>query len=53
MVDGLFRVRDQVVDLGADRDQVVEARPEGTAMLRGYMAIPLPYAAALGEAGCA
>jgi hypothetical protein len=39
---------------------VVECRPgrgltgvAGTAVVGGYMAIPLPYAAALGVAGCA
>ena len=49
MVDGSFRVRDQVVDSRPGRDRA-GARVEGTLTVRGYMAIPLPYASALGEA---
>ena len=45
-----MRVRDQVVDSRPGRDRAV-ARVEGTLTVRGYMAIPLPYASALGEAG--
>src|SRR5918997_498465 len=50
VVDGPFRVRDQVVD---SRPGLGRAGVAGTAVVRGYMAIPLPYAAALGVAGCA
>ena len=50
VVDGPFRVRDQVVDSRPGRSLAGVA---GTAVLRGYMAIPLPYASALGVAGCA
>jgi hypothetical protein len=48
VVDGPFRVRDQVVDSRPGR---CLAGVAGTAVLRGYMAIPLPYASALGVAG--
>ena len=50
MVEGPLRVRDQVVDSRPGRDRA-GARVEGTLTARGYMAIPLPYASALGEAG--
>jgi hypothetical protein len=50
VVDGPFRVRDQVVDARPGRDRA-GARVAGTLTVRGYMAIPLPYASALGEAG--
>ena len=50
MVEGPFRVRDQVVDSRPGRDRA-GARVAGTLTVRGYMAIPLPYASALGEAG--
>ena len=48
MVDGPFRVRDQVVDSRPGR---CLAGLAGTAVVRGYMAIPLPYASALGGGG--
>ena len=47
MVDGPFRVRDQVVDSRPGRG-LAGRWVAGTC---GYMAIPLPYASALGEAG--
>ena len=50
VVDGPFRVRDQVVDSRPGRDRA-GARVAGTVATRGYMAIPLPYASALGVAG--
>jgi hypothetical protein len=50
VVEGPLRVRDQVVDSRPGRDRAA-ARVEGTLAVRGYMAIPLPYASALGEAG--
>jgi hypothetical protein len=50
VVDGPFRVRDQVVDSRPGRVRA-GARVAGTVTVRGYMAIPLPYASALGEAG--
>jgi hypothetical protein len=50
VVEGPLRVRDQVVDSRPGRDRA-GARVEGTLTARGYMAIPLPYASALGEAG--
>ena len=52
MVDGPFRVRDQVVEFRPGRGRA-GARVAGTLTACGYMAIPLPYAAALGEAGYA
>ena len=48
MVDGPLRVRDQVVD---SRRGLRLAGSGVAGTIRGYMAIPLPYASALGEAG--
>ena len=50
MVDGWLRVRDQVVEARPGRVRA-GARVAGTVAVRGYMAVPLPYASALGEAG--
>ena len=50
MVDGPFPVRDPLVDTPPGRDRP-GARGAGPQTARGYMAIPLPYASALGEAG--
>jgi hypothetical protein len=48
VVDGPFRVRDQVVDSRPGR---CLAGVAGTAVVRGYMAIPLPLRVRLGGGG--